>query len=511
MSTPTHRPWPAPARLAALLAPLCLLSVACPDGSSHSPPPPQEDASAVTGQRIIHRRMETGDEPTRDGTGVLSTLTVLVPTEDTFETRAVTPTGEDTFKFTNIPEGPYYLKRGSSDYVITEHRELDLDEYVLGRAGVTTVTARPTVTLSVDGLAPMDAYQDFDFVAPNAGAAGLLSLEPPPVEGATGLVDQGAEYRSAFGRQEIIDGTKGDRLFLLQKLRRSAGGLSYFAIARALVRSDVTLRSDGQATRVSGTFSVVPPRQLTLDWRRASFEAHRAAVHPLAVPLAATSVRQSLFLAPAVGGLSEGVVGYAGELLSGNVAADDEDLSTTLEYGNPYPNTWGVVANVVHRYQIPVRLSESGPSGTVGASLKEQAELGVFASRPVEARLSPPTSLQVDGANAQEERGLSSLMPVFTWEPPTLGTADAYELRVFRLFILPSDPTFLRTEEVATFLTAQRRARLPPGVLTAGQAYVVRIAALRTPGVDLTRAPYRRHMLVDHSLAEALTSVLRAP
>jgi hypothetical protein len=511
MSASTPRPWPAAARLAALLVPLCLLPAACEGEPPEPPRPPEEDPTAVTGHRLIHRRLEAGDVLTRDGTGVLSTLTVLVPTGDSFETRPLTPTGEDTFKFAHVPEGPYYLKRGASHYLLTEHRALDLDEYVLGREGVTTVTARPSLTLSVDGLAPLEPYQDFDVVAPNAGAAGLLSLEPPPAAGATSLTEQGAEYRSAFGRQELIDGTRGDLLFLLQKPRRAAGELHYFAIARVLELTDVTLRADGQATRLGGTFSAVTPRQLTLDWRRSSFEAHRAAVHPLAVPLAATSVRQSLFLAPAVGGLAEGVVGYAGELLSGNIAADGADVTATLEYGNPYPATWGVVAYVVHRYQVPVRLSEQGPAGTVSASLKDQAELSAFASRPVQARLSPPTSLLVDGASALEERRLTTLTPVFTWEPPTLGAADAYELRIFRLYSPPGDPTFLRPEEVATFLTAQRRVRVPPGVLSAGQAYVVRIAALRTPGVDLTRTPYRLHTLVDHSLAEAVTSVLHAP
>jgi hypothetical protein len=204
-------------------------------------------------------------------------------------------------------------------------------------------------------------------------------------------------------------------------------------------------------------------------------------------------------------------VGYAGELLSGNLPASSQDVTLTLEYGNPYPPAWGVVASVVHRYQVPVRLPGQGPTGSVGVSLREQAELSAFGSGPVRARLSPPTQLQVDGANAQEERTLGSLTPTFTWEPPALGTADAYELRIFRLYASPSAPEVARTETVATFLTAQRRVRVPPGVLQAKQAYVVRLGALRTPGVDLTQAPYRKDLLADTSLAEALSSVLSTP
>jgi hypothetical protein len=129
----------------------------------------------------------------------------------------------------------------------------------------------------------------------------------------------------------------------------------------------------------------------------------------------------------------------------------------------------------------------------------------------VQARLSPPTQLQVEGANAQEERALTSLTPLFTWEPPTLGMADVYELRIFRLYTSPQSPDVARTETVGTFLTAKRQVRVPPGVLQPKQSYVVRIAAMRTPGMDLTRTPYRADSLVDTSLAESLTSVLTTP
>jgi len=506
---------PRPLRLAALLLPLSLLSLACdgtqPPPPPSGPPPVGEDPNAVTGQRIIHRRKDTGDEVAPDNTGVRSTLSVLVPTGDTFETHPLVARDDGLFQFNDIPQGPYYLKRGTDSYVITEHRQLNLDEYLLGREGVVTVPGAIPVTLSVDGLAPMDAYQDFDLVAPNAGAAGVLHLNSAPQPGGTSLSGQGAEYRSAFGRQEVIDSTKGDRLYVLQKLRRASGDFNYFAAARALTLTNATFRPDEQSTPVSGTFSEFSPRQLTVDWRRSSFEAHRAAVHPLAVALPETSVRHSLIVAPAVGGVAEGVVGYAGELISGNIPASSQDATLALEYVNPYPPAWGVVASVVHRYQVPVRLPPQGPSGTLGVSMKEQAELSAFTSGPVQARLSPPTQLQVDGANAQEERALTSLTPVFTWEPPTLGTADVYELRIFRLYASPLSPDVARTETVGTFLTARRQVRVPPGVLQSNQAYVVRIAAMRTPGRDLTQTPYRADSLVDTSLAEALTSVLTTP
>ncbi|HEX8702571.1 MAG TPA: hypothetical protein VF815_27305, partial [Myxococcaceae bacterium] len=314
-----HCSWPAQGRLFALLVPLCLLVLACPDDEPL--PPPTEDPNAVTGHRTILRRLETGDERGSDGTGVVSTLAVLVPTGDTFETRPVISTGADTFKFENVPQGLYYLRRGTGAYVITEHRELDLDEAVLGREGVVTVAADLPITLNGTGLAPLDSNPDFDVVVPNAGAAGQLHLDADPPPGSTEVTGQRGVYRSAFGRQEVIDGTQGDRLYLHQNQRRTTGSLNYQTIVRSLTVTDVTLRSDGQATPLGGAFAAVPSQPVTFDWRRSSFEVHRAAAHPLAVPLTASSVRQSLFLSPAPGGLAEGVVGYTGELLSGNIAA----------------------------------------------------------------------------------------------------------------------------------------------------------------------------------------------
>jgi hypothetical protein len=509
MPLPFPRAWPSVRLLPSLLVAVGGLTLSCGDDAS-SPPPAGEEQTRVTGQRFITRRLETGDERARDTTGVIGSLSVLVPTGDTFETRPVIPTGEGTFRFENVPpEAPYYLKRGSAAYVVTVHRQLDLDEYILGREGVVTVPAELPVTLSVEGLAPLEAQTVFELVAPNAGAAGRLFLETEPSPGSTQLTDAAGIYRSSFGRQEVMDEARGDRLYVLQSQPSTAGALNYRSITRALALTQTTFQTNGQATALAGTFQPVPRKQATVDWRRASFEAHRAAVHPLAVPLDTSSVRHTLILLPAPGGVAQGVVGYAGELLSGSLLAASQDVTATVEYGDPYPATWGVVANVVHRYQLPLRLR--GTTGTVGASLMEQAGLPAFTSRPVEARLSPPTRLQVDGRDAQQEQDLASRTPLLSWDVPTVGTADAYDVRIFRLYKTPDAPDFTRTETVATLLTAQRQVRVPPGVLQPGEAYAVRIGAMRTPGVDLTRSPFRLNTLVDYAVAEALTSVLHAP
>ncbi|MDC0714593.1 hypothetical protein POL68_39460 [Stigmatella sp. ncwal1] len=509
MPLPFPRAWTSVRLLTALLLPLGVSALSCGDDAS-SPPPSGEAQDSVTGQRSITRRLETGDTRARDTTGVIDSLSVLIPQGDAFETRPVIVTGEGTFRFDDVPQDtPYYLKRGSGTYVVTGHRQLDLDEYVLGREGVVTVTAGLPVTMTVEGLAPLDARPNFEMVAPNAGAAGLIVLESEPPAGSTQLTGQPGHYRSSFGRQEVIDETRGDRLYVLQSQSNTSGDLNYRSITRALSLTQTTFQTNGQATPLAGTFQPVAMKEATVDWRRSSFEVHRAAVHPLAVPLGTSSVRHTLILAPAPGGVAQGVVGYAGELLSGSILAASQDVKATVVYGDPYPATWGVVANVVHRYQLPLRLR--GTTGTVGASLVDQAELQAFLSRPVEARLSPPTRLQVDGRDAQQEHDLTSRTPLLTWEAPSVGTANVYDVRIFRLYKESGEPDFTYTETVATLLTAQRQVRIPPGVLQPEQAYVVRIGAMLTPGVDLTRSPYQLNTLVDYAVAETLTSVLHAP
>ncbi|HEX8439122.1 hypothetical protein [Archangium sp.] len=508
-----RRSLPALGRLTALLAPLSLLSISCggetPEQNQPEQNQPEQAQDVVTGQRALHRRLDAEDVRTMDEAG-LSALSVLVPVGGSFETRPVIATGQGTFKFENVPPGPYYLKYRDTGYILTEHRELDLDEYFLGREGVTTVETRLPVTLSVDGLDPLTELLFLGLVTPNAGASGIFEVDSSVSPGVTSLSDAPALYQSDYGRQESIDAAKGDRSYLFQSLLHASNGVDYMSVARARALSEVTFRMDGGTSRVSGTLDVLPPRQVTIDWRRSSFELFRSAVHPLAVSLPTRSVRHNFHIMPAAGGLSKGWVGYSGELALGSIPASAQDVSFEVEYGNPYPSTWGVMANVYHNYQLPLRLPGT-TSGSVTAALIEQAELGRFLSGPVLARVSPPTLLQVDGLNAWEERDLASLTPVFTWAPPTLGTPDVYEVRILRLFTRPSDPTRTSNELVANFFTQGRRLQVPPGVLQSGQTYVVRIAAKVTPGVDLTRSPHRVKTLVDYSSAEAFTSLMRAP
>ncbi len=508
-----RRSLPAMGRLTALLAPLSLLSVACGGEEPNPPEQPEQNQQqaqdVVTGQRAIHRRLDTEDTRTVDDAG-LSGLSVLVPVGGSFETRPVTLTGQGTFKFENVPQGAYYLKHGQNRYVVTEHRELDLDEYILGREGVTYVDSLLPVTLNLDGLDPLTELLSFSLVTPNAGATGTIDVDSSVSPGVSSLTNAPGEYRSDYGRQELIDAAKGDRSYIIQSLPHASNGFNYQSIARARTLSDVTFRADGEPSRVSGTLSPVPQQQATIDWRRSSFEFFRSAVHPLASTLSTRSVRHNLNIMPAAGGLAKGWVGYSGELVIGSIPPSAQDVSFQVEFGNPYPSTWGVMANVYHRYPLPLRLPGT-TSGTVTASLVEQAELGRFLSGPVQARVSPPTLLQVDGLNAWEDRDLASLTPVLTWGPPAVGTPDVYEVRILRLFTRPSTPDMTLNEVVANFFTKGRRLQVPPGVLQSGETYAVRIAAKVTPGVDLTRSPFRSNILVDYSSAEAFTSLLRTP
>ncbi len=310
-----RRSLPAIGRLTALLAPLSLLSISC---GGEEPNPPEQNPDVVTGQRAIHRRLDTEDLRTVDDEG-LSALSVLVPVEGSFETRPVIATGQGTFKFENVPQGSYYLKYRQTGYVVTEHRELDLDEYILGREGVTFAETPLPVTLTLDGLDPLTEMLSFGLVTPNAGATGTINVDSSVAPGVDSLSDAPGEYLSDYGyaRNELIDAAKGDRSYIFQNLPHASNGFNYSSLSRARTLSDVTFRADGEASRVSGTLNPVPQQQATIDWRRASFDFFRSAVHPLAVSLSTRSVRHNLNIMPAAGGLAKGWVGYSGELLMG--------------------------------------------------------------------------------------------------------------------------------------------------------------------------------------------------
>jgi hypothetical protein len=80
--------------------------------------------------------------------------------------------------------------------------------------------------------------------------------------------------------------------------------------------------------------------------------------------------------------------------------------------------------------------------------------------------------------------------PVIQWQSPTVGVPTAYAIGITQL--MPIGSVTVVGGTVTLWVGGSVNSiQVPPGILTAGQSYVVRIAARSISGVNGETAPYR--------------------
>jgi hypothetical protein len=122
----------------------------------------------------------------------------------------------------------------------------------------------------------------------------------------------------------------------------------------------------------------------------------------------------------------------------------------------------------------------------------------------------PPGDLTVDGVPAQQQRVLTSALPVLAWSEPSLGLSRAYQVRVVELYRSSLDGT-TRGRDVYKIYTSARSVRIPPNVLHSGKSYVLVVGSMANVSgpFNVDTAPFYSHGSLD--LAESATSMLTVP
>jgi hypothetical protein len=110
--------------------------------------------------------------------------------------------------------------------------------------------------------------------------------------------------------------------------------------------------------------------------------------------------------------------------------------------------------------------------------------VSTLTSSPVRPHLSLAQNFKVDGTSAITPRILPTATPLVTWDPPASGSAMGYTLVILRF-----NPATNSLQTVGRIYTGpdDRGVRLPPGMLTPGNDYVLRITARYAPGVRTER------------------------
>jgi hypothetical protein len=151
---------------------------------------------------------------------------------------------------------------------------------------------------------------------------------------------------------------------------------------------------------------------------------------------------------------------------------------TMLTTGLPYGANWSTTAYAA--YRVPqARVLSGGTPVNYNSQITSFVSLAAFTTMPVQPVLGPPVTPRINNADLLIDQNGIGLTPTVTWGAPTLGTAQRYRLSVDRL-ALSNGATRVAANFV--FDTGATSVTFPPGLLIAGQTYVMTLTAYSTGG-----------------------------
>lgn len=369
-------------------------------------------------------------------------------------------------RFDEVPEGPYLVFRGS-EALMSDVDELETGVRTVGRRDEPIGAPNTSLTVELSGVTP--GYRTSDAVAASSFGAGFLA-ESFTVRGDGGAFPATADL-SLQSAPFALSGSRGDELLVTLRRTVSDGGLSWGStlFAATVLAPELGL---GQAARVAVPLAPVPQLPVPLALRSSGFEQFSAEVHPAATPLATSAV---VVAAPPV------PADFEGRSMTLSFVSNQPgrgDLEATITTGNPVA---GGTLHVEGRLIVGVQLTLSGRTlnRQLDAIATTRADGGAL-----DATLSPPRFVRLNGVRADVNRTGVGTTPVFEWSPPALGTPLTYWLVLYRL--TPQGTSL--TESFALRLrTPFTRARIPPGLLSEGTAYYALVWALSGDGLDARR------------------------
>ncbi|NMO22441.1 hypothetical protein HPC49_39975 [Pyxidicoccus fallax] len=542
-------------RFSFLLAPACVAWIGCAGGEPGNSPELNEGPSSGTvipgasgdgtwmGEALMAGCETDGGTPTGDTVLVTSSThyhtavgvvvrpndlsarqpEILVPNGATFTRLTGSAAPDGGWRFTGVPSGAYYLKTSSTGatYIVTDERQVELGSNLLGRADAGSTSYYDTpAQVNLSGLSPWQPYRSvtqpgssLQVVSGQVNLAASLMLESPVTTGQTSLVTSEARLSAVSGYAlPVLDGDVGDRLYVNQLGEMDAGTLpdggvlAYSAVVRGVQMSAFDFTPNGTTPMpITGVMQPVPMSEFTMEWRLPEYTARASEVHPQA-----TAGTPTFSVVPAVHGLTNGWIGYSGELLNLRLpSGSSSTLSRRLKYGNPFPTTWGVVGTV--RYSFRVMATPPGGGTTqylLQGGIGTYERLDNLIAGPVLPRVTPPRGLSIDGIAATVAREVGSTSPVIAWLPPAVGSPSAYWVTLYRF---PAGRTTASVQAQFYVPGSVTQVRLPPGTLAPASLHYLKVTAVDAPDYNVERDPFISSERIPNSQADALSSLFTTP
>lgn len=485
------------------------LTAGCTDGGT-----PTGDTVLVTSSTRYHTAAGVA---TRPNDMSASPPEVLVPNGLTF-TRLTGTAVAGGYQFTGVPSGAYYLKTGTS-YIVTDERQVELGTNRLGRADTVFTSQYVTpLQLNLSGLAPWTPYKSSYLPGSSVAVAsgqvevfGEVDIPGGVATGQTGIVTNQASLTNLMGNLPVFSAGAGDKLYVSQLGQMDAGtlpdggALAYETVVRGLETSPFNFTANGTtALPISGVLQPVSMTELPIEWRLPEYTIRASEVHP-----AATLGTSTFSIVPAAHGLTNGWIGYSGELLNLLLPQGASfNLTRRLTYGNPFPSTWGVVGTTSYSFRVVGTVAGSATQYNYSGGIGTSDRLENLVAGPLLPRVTSPRSLSIDGIAASVQREVGAVSPVISWLPPAVGSPSAYRMTIYRF---PPGQTYATAHARFYLPGSATQVRLPAGTLAPASIHYLRVTAVDAPTYDVEREPFVSAERLPYASADALSSLFTTP
>lgn len=406
------------------------------------------------------------------------------------------------FHVFGLPAGPAWIKEqtpgGYAVFLWTDRNDLDWGWNQLGRPDVIWTQDSDYFGLfNLNGLLPFEAGEQPKILVPNTGMYTWLNLG----SGLLGQTSLDTIGRWKWSSRPVWGGAaKGDVGYLLQTRPTGSPRGPYETIQRAFsgpIQAAAETNWDWPLA-LSPMTVVAPSQSLVLHWNADQIGPLTAQVHP-----SAALQERSFALQAHPYGLAHGQIQEdLGELL---VMRDPTGSGVvnlgSVGYGNPFPGTWPLLANVRAWWSLSVKAAAASTSATLWLRALTPSTTLPSAGNPAALTLGPVQSPTLNDQSAFARREGVGVQPTLAWNAPLLGAPTGYQVLIQRLDVSGSST---RLKLVAVLYTAERSVQVPPTVLEAGKEYVAIITAVQSPGFDARKAVRSRGV---DAYADAATSI----
>jgi hypothetical protein len=422
----------------------------------------------VSGTRIIH--FKNGPVPVDLST---RTIAALVPNgSGGYNVLAGTGTSTGTFTIPNVPSGFYLLQIGAN-YVWTSQTVVDIDSIADYRSDTVQANQNTTVTFDLTNLHSWQQTDLFEMVCPNNA---MFEFFPGTV-GETSFTGN-FPYVGALSA-----GSEGDQYYVAQLITQNLGGFVFDRLARHMAPAKFT-QAQGSDTPINGRLRTIAQNQ--------KFEANISGADISAQALAANpgAALNSGFIGLSVypGSFAKGQTTSTADLVLFSAPpfiTTNGDLGQVL-YGNPYSPKWPLYVG----FNWLAQTNYSAPGATNSAPLITFVSVSTLklptSTSPIKPLAGVVSKPSINRKNFFKDQSSVSTTPTLRWSPPSVGAANNYLVQIAQLSNSGGNTVI---NFIAAFYTQSRSLVVPPGLLSAGQAYVFVIQSDYIPGVNFAKTP----------------------